>query len=204
MKIFHTVVGEIGTNCYLLLDETTHCAALIDPGDEAERLEALLAEHNADLRAIFLTHGHYDHVGAVAELLKKHPDIPVYLHPYDAVAPSRLFPLCAAVVPHNYRDGDTVLLGSLCVRVYHTPGHSRGSVTLHVENALFTGDTLFFGSCGRVDLDGGDEEQMMRSLARLAALDGDADVYPGHMNFSTLEAERRNNPYMRYVAKGTV
>ncbi len=204
MEIYHTVVGEIGTNCYLLLDETTHCAALIDPGDEAPRLEALLAGHNADLCAIFLTHGHYDHVGAVPALLQNHPDVPVYLHTEDAVAPSRLFPLCAHVVPHTYQDGDIVSLGSLSVRVYHTPGHSKGSVSLQVQNALFTGDTLFFGSCGRTDLEGGDDREILRSLARLAALEGDAKVYPGHMEFSTLDVERRHNPYMRYASEGSV
>ena len=100
-----------------------------------------------------------------------------------------------------YDEGDTLTLGSLTIEVLHTPGHSLGSVVLKVGDALFCGDTLFAGSCGRTDLRGGSYEEILTSLKRLAELEGDYHVLPGHESFSTLERERKTNPYIREAMK---
>ena len=138
-------------------------------------------------------------LGNLAAALKEaYPQAQVYLHPADYQAPdSMLFPLrtqLAAVEP--YGEGDRLQLGGLTFSVLHTPGHSQGSVTLRCGQALFCGDTLFAGSCGRTDFPGGSMRDMMASLARLGALEGDFHLYPGHMEDSTLSRERMDNPYL--------
>ena len=199
MKVTRLCVGPIGTNCYILEDETTKKAAVIDPGDEAGRILSVLQESGAEVEYILLTHGHYDHTTGVPDLHKALPDAKIYIHPADAHgAGSRLFPLAGQVDGLlMYGEGDTLTLGSLTIQVLHTPGHSLGSVTLKVENVLFTGDTLFAGDCGRTDLPGGSYEQILDSLKRLGQLEGDFYVCPGHEGTSTLERERQVNPYLR-------
>ena len=197
MNIKTMQVGPLGTNCYLLEDEHTRAAAVIDPGGDGAQIEAQLLADGAELKLILLTHAHFDHTGGVAELHAAHPDVPVFLHPADA---SRLGsdvfpPIGAPTVP--YGDGDVVKLGDLDIQVLHTPGHTPGGVCLMAGDALFTGDTLFQGSMGRTDLPGGSYEEIMASLARLARLPGDFQVLPGHMDLSTLEAERKSNYYMQ-------
>lgn len=196
-------VGPIGTNCYLLGDEKDGVCAVVDPGDDAESILAMIRESGMRLSCILLTHAHYDHTGGVAGLEAAMPGTPVYLHPEDAhgVSPS-LFPPIPAEVLRPYGEGDSVQVGGITVEVLHTPGHSRGSVTLKAGDVLFTGDTLFQGSCGRTDLQGGSYEEIMSSLARLAALPGDYRVCPGHEGLSTLEQERNTNYYMREAMRG--
>ena len=198
MKVKMMQVGPIGTNCYILEDEKAHVAAIIDPGDEADRILSVMQEEDASVEYILLTHGHYDHTTAVPELHKAYPQAKIYIHQADANgAGSRLFPLSGQVEGLlTYDEGDTLTLGSLTIEVLHTPGHSKGSVTLRVEDVLFTGDTLFAGSCGRTDLRGGSYEQIMQSLKRLGELKGDFHVCPGHEATSTLERERRSNPFL--------
>ena len=204
MKVFTRIVGGLETNCYLLVDEEGGEAALIDPGAEAEALCRLIDGSGAKLRYILLTHGHYDHTTAVPEVRRAYPDAAVYIHADDAQgAGNHLFPLAGEISDlKNYGEGDTLPLGAQTIEVLSTPGHSRGSVTLRCGNLLFTGDTLFAGSCGRVDLPGGSWDEMLSSLARLAALPGEYSVYPGHMNASTLEYERLHNLYLRSAMKG--
>lgn len=199
MKVKVMQVGPIGTNCYLLEDDQTGKAAVIDPGDEAGRILKQLQADQVEVEYILLTHGHYDHTTGVPELHAALPQAKVYIHAADANgAGSRLFPLAGQVQDlHTYDEGDTLTLGNLTIRVMHTPGHSKGSVTLQVEDVLFTGDTLFAGSCGRTDLAGGSYEEIMVSLARLAKLEGDYHVCPGHDVTSTLERERQFNPFMQ-------
>ena len=199
MKVKMMQVGAIGTNCYILEDEETGKAAVIDPGDEAGAIANVLEEDKADVEYILLTHGHYDHTTGVPELKRRFPAAKVYIHRADANgAGSQLFPLAGQVKDLNYyKEGDTLTLGSLTILVMETPGHSPGSVTLQVGDVLFTGDTLFCGSCGRTDLRGGSYDQIMASLNRLGKLEGDFHVCPGHDRTSTLEQERRYNPFLR-------
>ena len=198
MKVQCLQVGAIETNCYLLCDEAARVCAVVDPGDEAGRIAAAVRKSGCTLSDILLTHGHYDHTGGVAELRGMWPEIPVYLNREDTPAmgaPDTLFPAVPGTT--HYAEGDTVNVGGLAVKVLHTPGHSRGSVSLLCDTVLFSGDTLFAGDCGRTDFWGGDMEQMLRSLGRLGLLDGDFTVCPGHMETSSLELERRRNPWLR-------
>jgi len=195
-------VPPIGTNCYFMKDDETGKGAIIDPGGNGAAVAAAAREMGMTLAAIFLTHGHYDHTGGVKELLQEFPDVPVYMHAQDAQRTKdihSLMPDVGETVP--YDEGDQVQIGNLTVKVYHTPGHTPGSVTLEVDDVLFTGDTLFQGSCGRTDLPGGSPDLMAKSLKRLAQMDGDRQVLPGHEGFSTLEQERADNYWIHYALK---
>ena len=198
MKVKLLRVGPIGTNCYILEDDQTNLAAVIDPGDEPELIQEALEKEGVEVRYLLLTHGHYDHTTAVPALHRVYPQADIYIHQADANgAGSTLFPLAGEVDDLKlYDEGDVIRLGDHEIQVLHTPGHSPGSVTLKVEDVLFTGDTLFAGSCGRTDLRGGSYEQIMQSLKRLGELKGDFDVCPGHDATSTLERERRSNPFL--------
>ncbi|MCI9351969.1 MAG: MBL fold metallo-hydrolase [Lawsonibacter sp.] len=201
MQVKMMQVGPIGTNCYLLEEDKK--IAVIDPGDEADRVLAALKELDGTVEYILLTHGHYDHTTAVPQLHKALPQAGIYIHRADADgAGNTLFPLAGQVEGLLfYGEGDTLPLGSLTIEVMHTPGHSPGSVTLKAGDVLFTGDTLFAGSMGRTDLSGGNEEEIMASLKRLGQLEGGFHVLPGHMGASTLDRERKSNPYLRMAMK---
>ena len=202
MIIKYVYIPNGYTNCYILADEKTKAAAIIDPGDTVPEIKELVKKDNLDVRAIFLTHGHYDHVGGVAALRKKYKDIPVYLHPEDAGTDTELMPTRALDPVTLWRDGDVVMVGELQVEVLHTPGHSAGSVTLRCQDVLFTGDTLFTQSVGRTDFPGGSQEALMASLKRLGELEGDYQVLPGHDTFTSLDQERQGNPYLKQALKG--
>ena len=195
MNIKLMQVGQIGTNCYLLEDEDTRSAAIIDPGGEARGILGQAKADGVQVKAILLTHSHYDHTGAVRELREALPGVPVYLHPADAAQlGTAVMPPIGETLP--YQEGDTIPVGNLTVQVLHTPGHTPGGVTLRVEDVLFTGDTLFQGSMGRTDL-GGSYTEIMASLKRLGQLEGDLQVLPGHMGVSTLDRERKSNYFLR-------
>ena len=198
MKVKLLRVGPIGTNCYILEDDQTNLAAVIDPGDEPELIQEALEKEGVEVRYLLLTHGHYDHTTAVPALHRVYPQADIYIHQADANgAGSTLFPLAGEVDDLKlYDEGDVIRLGDHEIQVLHTPGHSPGSVTLKVEDVLFTGDTLFAGSGGRADGRGGSYEQIMQSLKRLGELKGDFHVCPGHEATSTLERERRSNPFL--------
>lgn len=195
-------VPPIGTNCYLLKDDATGKGAIIDPGGDGASIRSAVAQMGMTPVAILLTHGHYDHTGAVLDLLREYPGLPVYLHPLDAAMMKEVDSLVPDIGPTvAYGEGDQVPVGDLTVQVYHTPGHTPGSVTLKVGSVLFTGDTLFRGSCGRTDLAGGSPDTMAASLRRLANLEGDFRVLPGHEGSSTLEEERRSNYWVLYALR---
>ena len=201
MKIQTIPVGQLMTNCYLLCDENAKVCAVVDPGDEAQRIADAVEHSGCTLQYVLLTHGHYDHFTGLAGLLEKY-DVPVYIHPADAEVGknnpwSLKFPRLDDAHQRWYGEGDTLTLGSHIIHVLSTPGHSKGSVCLVVEDAILAGDTLFYGSCGRTDFPGGDYKEMLLSLARLARLEGNYRVYPGHDRATDLEWERRMNPYMR-------
>ena len=192
MKVITTVVGSLQTNCYLLIDEETKSAALIDPGDEAEKLLALVKSEGVTLKYILLTHGHRDHTLAVPALKKALPDVPVYIGEADAHSTGIYHYPMADLVPDlkYYGEGDTLPLGSLTINVLATPGHTLGGVTLLAGDAMFPGDTLFAGSMGRTDLPGGNDAQMLASLMLLitSALPNVAGVGPMEFAFLLLFA----------------
>ena len=201
MKIYTMQVVPIMTNCYLLCDEESKVCALIDPGDEPDRLEQMVAQSGCALQCILLTHGHFDHCTAVRGLLARHPDVPVYIHRSDTVDKDvhndLKFPRLPDRNQRYYAEGDTVTVGGLTLAVWETPGHSRGSVCLLTDGVIFSGDTLFRGSCGRTDFPDGSYEDILRSLGRLGRLEGSYHVLPGHDEPTDLDFERRFNPYLK-------
>lgn len=191
-------VGELGTNCYLVKDTATGRGAIIDPGAEPERIRRAAAEFGMEPEVILLTHCHFDHIQAVNPLKAAYPGMKVYLHEgeRDMRQPRGVeFP----AVTDWYAEGDVVKVGELDFRVLHTPGHSKGSVSLLCQRTLFTGDTMFKGDMGRTDLWGGSDADIFASLIRLSELEGDYEVCPGHMDTSTMQAERQSNYCLHYA-----
>ena len=188
-------LGAYQTNCYFVWEETSDTCVVIDPGYEPDTVLAQAKRLGKTIAAIFLTHGHFDHVGAVKDIVAE-VGCPVYLCEEDLSMPPQMTagPL---YYTNTYSEGDWVELAGLSFKVLHTPGHTPGSVCLQCENALFSGDTLFWGSCGRTDLPGGSWAAIRKSLLRLADLPGDFEVYPGHGDATKLSFERNFNPYMK-------
>ena len=194
-------VGQLETNCYIVTDEETLKCAVIDPGDEASVILNYIESNNLTAEAIFLTHGHHDHWLGLAGV-REGTGAPAYVHkadsfPHDKRGSHMMFP--ADEDMKYYAEGDVIKVGNLEFKVLETPGHSRGSVTLLCESAMFSGDTLFRDSCGRTDFEGGDMATILKSLLRLSNLEGDYEVYPGHMASSTLSRERSFNYYINYA-----
>jgi hydroxyacylglutathione hydrolase len=193
-------LGQLETNCYIVTDENTLQCAVIDPGDESNTVLNYLERNHLKCEYILITHGHYDHTMAVKPLANA-TGATVCMNKKDSNAtitnaPFRFIPPEGTVF---YSEGDIIKVGGLEFHVIETPGHTPGGVTLRCENALFTGDTLFSGSCGRTDFPGGDMDELMRSLKKICDIEGDLEVYPGHMDSSTLERERRFNYYVKYA-----
>jgi len=195
-------VGMLATNCYIVTDEESKKCAIIDPGADSALILDYIESNNLIPVAVFITHGHYDHHMALDAVLEE-LDVPVYVHEseVDRSGQNKRHVLGDNGKLSYYAEGSIINVGNLEFKVLETPGHSRGSVTLMCEDALFTGDTLFRCECGRTDLEGGSEDVMMQSLKRLAELEGDFEVYPGHEEASTLNYERSFNRYMKYATK---
>ena len=195
LKLETLVLGNYETNCYILWDDSRTECVVIDPGYEPETILQAIHDLGKSLKAILLTHGHFDHVGAVRELFSQ-TDCDIYLCPADCKLPEMMTagPLCYT---NSYGEGDTLSLAELNFTVLQTPGHTPGSVCLLCEDAIFSGDTLFAGSCGRTDFPLGSWEEIRKSLNRLKELPGDYTVYPGHGQSSCLSAERSYNPYLQ-------
>ncbi len=203
LKIHSLALGAYQTNCYIVHDENSKTCAVIDPGYEADTILNKVRSLGLTVDAILLTHGHFDHVGAVEEIAKatgcklwmSQSD---YSQPTDPMT-AYFYPIanCDFTEVWFCEDFEQITAGGLTFTVYATPGHTHGSVCFRCENALFSGDTLFARSCGRTDLPGGDWATILQSLNRLAQLQSDLDVYPGHGESTTLAAEKRYNPFMR-------
>ena len=188
-------VGDYSVNCYIVHEAGRKDCVLVDPGYEPERILQHLDEENLTPVAILLTHGHFDHVGGVKTIAAE-TDCAVYLCEKDLSMP-HMMTAGPLYYTNTYAEGDQLSLAGLEITVLHTPGHTPGSVCLVTENTMFSGDTLFCGSCGRTDLPGGNWKTIRESLGRLASIDRDLIVYPGHGESTTLAWEKQYNPYMR-------
>ena len=194
LKIHTLTLGMYQTNTYIIHEENSKTCCVIDPGYQAGTIADKLESLGLTLDAILLTHGHFDHVGAVKDLAAD-TDCRVFLCADDALLPP-MFTAGPLYYTDTYREGSILNIAGLYIHVLHTPGHTPGSVCLMVDDVFFSGDTLFAGGCGRTDI-GGDWATICRSLKRLGEIEGYFKVFPGHGESTTLAYEKRYNPYMR-------
>ena len=204
MKIEWVTVGPFQENTYLVTDTSTRRAVLVDPGDDADRIIAMARTAGVTPEAVWLTHAHLDHVGAIAAI-NRIWNVPVLLHPADlgiyrrASQSAARYGLEMEQPPDpdgELVDGQELQLGSVRFTVRHTPGHSPGHVVFLAEDVMIGGDLLFAGSIGRTDLPLSDPEQMEQSLAMVATLDPDTAVYPGHGPATSIAVELATNPFL--------
>lgn len=206
MKLESFVVGALQNNCYLVADEVSGRAAVIDPGLESEPVLEAVRAAGLTLEYVILTHAHFDHVSG-CELFA---GVPIVMHPDDlpllqkVPETARFFGYTVAPPPmpaRLVREGETIEVGNVRLRVLDTPGHTPGGISLAAAEAVFVGDTLFAGSIGRTDLAGGSYETLLRSIrGKLLGLPDATAVYPGHGPATTIGEERRDNPFLRQEA----
>jgi len=201
-------VGLLQCNCSIFGDETTREAIVIDPGDQIDDIQEVLARHGLTVKAIVITHAHIDHIGGAAKL-KAATGAPVYMNANDQELYDHLdvqaewlgmAPPERTDIDTKAREGDALALGETAFHVIHTPGHTQGSISLWIpaENKLVAGDTLFRDSIGRTDLPGGDTKQILRSIhTKLLTLPETAVVIPGHGPNTTIGREKERNPFLQ-------
>lgn len=205
-------VGPVQENCFVIREQGSGTALIVDPGDEADRLLKAVDDLGIDtVEAILLTHTHFDHIGAVAPVARA-TGAPVYCPALETQVLANIMdyvpwpgfgPFESYEADETVKGGETLELTGLPIDVIFTPGHSPGHVSyaLKGEQALFSGDVLFQGSVGRVDLPGGDWPTLLGSIESLIdALPGETTVYPGHMGITTLDRERATNPFLQELA----
>jgi glyoxylase-like metal-dependent hydrolase (beta-lactamase superfamily II) len=201
------VVGRLSANCFVLADEATNEALVVDPGDNATELLKQFSEHDFNVTGVLATHHHLDHSGGVHELLEALPDAKFYMHRLDYPQIAQSVATAAtwyghAVTPPREPDrfiehGDTIDVGGHSISALHCPGHTPGSLCLYVDGMVLTGDVLFQGSIGRSDFPGGDAETLIRSIhEHLLTLPDETTVLPGHNQPSTIGTEREQNPFL--------
>lgn len=205
MQIHQMVLGDLETNCYIVWDSMRK-ALIIDPADDANSILSFLVQQDLEPIAVVLTHAHFDHMLA-AQAVCSAVDIPLYIGAGDADAMtdpirnlSGIFTPSDPLHLDDYlciRDGDSIMAGDMAFSVMETPGHTPGCICLYCEDVLFSGDTLFRDSIGRLDFPGGDTTAMMDSLRRLMQLSPDTKVFPGHGPSTTIGREVQFNPYLR-------
>jgi glyoxylase-like metal-dependent hydrolase (beta-lactamase superfamily II) len=209
VKIEWRTVGVFEENSYLVVDETTNRAVIVDPGADPDHLVAMIRASGATLEAIWLTHAHVDHIGGIVGVRSEWP-VPVFMHPLDLPLLTRGAAQAAYYgIPFeqpgppdvDLADGQTVLCGSLAFEVRHVPGHAPGHVIFLNDNTMLGGDLLFAGSIGRTDLPLSNPAHMEESLARVAELPEDTVVYPGHGPATTIGRERATNPFLSGAAR---
>lgn len=209
MKIDWRTVGAFQENSYIVVDTATKRAVLVDPGAEPEQIVQMVRASGATLDAIWLTHAHIDHIGAIAPL-KRVWDVPIYMHPADKPLYDRgaiqagAYGLPFEQPPdpdHDLAEGDVLQVGSLQFDVLHVPGHAPGHVAFVGGGQMLGGDLLFAGSIGRTDLPLSDPERMMESLERVAGLPDETIVYPGHGPTTSIGRERATNPFLTGVVR---
>jgi len=190
-------VGQMQNFSYLIGDEGTKEAAIVDPGWEVDKILQIAKKHDVNINKILVTHNHYDHVGGVKELHNA-TDATIYVHEDDASEIKKL-----NVEVKTVKDNDSINIGKIQVKVIHTPGHSPGSVCYMIENKLISGDMLFVENIGRVDLPGGDAKKMTESLKILKKLNDKIEIYPGHdygsKPNSTIAHEKKHNIHMKSI-----
>ena len=209
MNVETITVGAFQGNCYLLVEGATNRAVIVDPGSEGDLLVAAVERSGATLDAIWITHAHVDHVGAIASIKRKW-DVPVYLHPldrrlYDAAArQAEVYGVPFEEPPppdRDFNDGQLVKVGERELTVMHVPGHAPGHVVIHGEGIALVGDCLFAGSIGRTDLPFSNPPQLAASLEKISALPPETIVYPGHGSETTIGQERVSNPFLNGSAR---
>jgi hydroxyacylglutathione hydrolase len=202
-------VGAFQENCYLLVDPVSNRAVIVDPGSEGERLVDAIERSGATLEAIWITHAHVDHVGAIASIKEKW-DVPIYLHPLDrrlyeaAGRQAEVYGLPFEEPPDpdlEFADGQKIKVGDVEMTVLHAPGHAPGHVVIHGNGIALVGDCLFAGSIGRTDLPFSNPPQLAASLEKIAALAPETVVYPGHGIETTIGEERLSNPFLNGTAR---
>jgi len=199
MIIKQVQIGGMLNFAYIIGDEETGDGLVIDPSWEPEKLHEIAKDERIVIKYIINTHCHEDHVNGNRKM-KEISGASIAIHEAETKYLRHFFPPEADI---KLKDGETIILGKISATILHTPGHSPGSICLMVENKIFTGDTLFVGSCGRTDLPGGDDAEFRKTMQRLKALDDSVTVYPGHdygeMPFSTIGNEKRLNPCLLAV-----
>ncbi len=195
------------TNCWLLAREGRDEAVVVDPGFSPDRVLALLAAAGKRPVAVLATHGHHDHIGAVGEVCGN--ELPLYIHKHDELAITDAAAWGAGYIVPTLRrpaevrtvsDGDVIDVGGFELEVLHTPGHTPGSVCYRFDGAVFSGDLVFRGSIGRSDFPNSDARLMAASLRRFLALPDELEVLPGHLERTTVGAERAANPFLQHLA----
>jgi hydroxyacylglutathione hydrolase len=205
MKIENVIVGQLQNNCYIVYDEKSLDAMVVDPGDEPERIIDVIEGNKLRVNYILCTHAHFDHIGAVPDIKEKtgakvvmhKNDLELYLSAKDQAAlwGYDLEPLPAPDMFVN--EGDELIIGSLKFKVLHTPGHSPGGICLYGEGIILTGDTVFAGSVGRTDFFGGSVEELKKSFKRIISLPLLVKIFPGHGEFSTIKEEKETNFFVQ-------